>query len=339
MDPLLRVLFYSSAGVGAYLISRNIYSSNRMAMADATFWSEVVAWLREDADLDWVNENEVNQLNIDDVMGGNWQAAMQYQGFDVKMLLKAIKRARDAYAEPEESWTCNLGGGRQVTFRNDWGVFKDLACLLMLFSYRGSTWEKVRTKSLPAVQSWMDAMRTKYNIDIRKRESGASLAPDIITLPRMAACFPAEVATHFHKGFGRPLYSVTDLHLPEATSKAVLTSAVVALLPPDWVTAANGIHLVFFCGSVLADDILHATNHKTTLSSMFTYYSASYKSPACPVAHRIKAMKRFGLCNNAATAFSANLIAAINDCELKVREKRPADPSLENVITQLKALA
>lgn len=299
------------------------------------FWTDVAAWLRQDNELAWVTDECIQDLNIDDGTLDGWTTAMQYQGFDVKRLLKVLKESYTNFMNEidETSWTYTPQGGTPITLSNNWPIFKDMACLLMLFACRGSSWKKVADKSVKEVKDWMSAMKSKYSINTEKRDPGTSLGPTIVTLPRMAACMPAEVCNLFHRGYGRPLFTLADLGLPDTTSKACLTTSIIALLPKSALTRNGSVNVVFFLASILADDIIQPVGKKTPIKKLGSYYSASLKSQATPDAHRIKAMNHYRLLSGG--SFIQNLITAVGSCLLKIRDLRGNDPDLDATLMAL----
>lgn len=100
------------------------------------------------------------------------------------------------------------------------------------FATRGSVWKKFNSKRFSELDSVIGFLQTKYNIDGDVRDSNVSLSPDLITIPRIAACFPFKICDYFHLGYGKVLYTAEDLGFPDNTAapKALFCTFVTAAL-------------------------------------------------------------------------------------------------------------
>lgn len=334
--------------------SEEDFLSTRTDMATSanasSYWEGVIAWLKEDKSIaDWLSEDEVKSLvSLPEAQLELWKVATQYQGFDVKVVLKAMRSSYDAYTRTEtQQQTSEIlrVGDEQKEFKysNKEKMMEDISFMIFLFSTRGSDWNKVRSKSIKIVQEIMDWMKEKYNIDTSKNLPGSSLRPEAITLPRVAACFPMKVCDYFHKGYGKPLCSVEEL-CPEAglmtrVSKAILCSYFPACMPSLWVKQNTSIHYVPFYVAVLNDNVLHRSDKKfTPLQNMFSYYSASYKSNATPQKSRVAWCISRGLSNEASDGFEHLLLTVSDYCHTAIVKERSDDPGLKAVESQLESL-
>lgn len=315
-----------------------------------TYWDGVISWLKEDKSIaDWLDESEVKSLTaLPEEQLELWKVATQYQGFDVKIVLKAMRSSYDSYMKTEShqssSETLRVGDeSKNFAYSNREKMMEDISFMIFLFSTRGSDWGKVRSKSIKIVQEIMDWLKEKYNIDTSKNLPGVSLKPEAITLPRIAACFPMKVCDYFHKGFGKPLCSLEELTqdpgVLSTVSKSLLCSYFPACMPSSWVKINTSIHFVPFWVAVLNDNVLHRADKKfTPLQNMFSYYSASYKSNATPLKSRTAWCIQRGLSNESGTGFLQTILAVSDFCHTAIARDRSDDPGLKAVVSQLEAL-
>lgn len=134
-------------------------------------------------------------------------------------------------------------------------------------------------------------LKTRYNIDTTPRGLMSPVAPNVITIPRICACFPHKICDIFDYGFGKILCSFDDLGIIEhkEISKSILCTFSPALIPTETVTANKGIHLLFFIVQIINDTILHRKDKSNTdLEDMFTYYAASYRSAGTPQKSKVE---------------------------------------------------
>lgn len=329
-----------------------MFASDRMATTSnaAPYWDGVIAWLKEDKSIaDWLDESEVKSLtSLPEAQLELWKVATQYQGFDVKIVLKAMRSSYESYMRVESPQTATetlkVGDeSREFKYSNREKMMEDISFMIFLFSTRGSDWGKVRSKSIKIVQEIMDWLKEKYNIDTSKNLPGVSLKPEAITLPRIAACFPMKVCDYFHKGFGKPLCSLEEL-TPEPgvmcrVSKALLCSYFPACMPSTWVKNNTSVHFVPFWVAVLNDNVLHRSDKKyTPLQNMFSYYSASYKSNATPMKSRVSWCIQRGLANEEGNGFLQMILSISDFCHTAIARDRSEDPGLKAVESQLEAL-
>lgn len=310
-------------------------------MATTTAWANILEWFREDASIsEWMDQTEFSNLHVltEDSLK-LYEAAFRYQGFDVKRLIKVMRTKYNEYTPDlivvEIDVTVD-GVARKFTFPNNQPMMKDMQFLIMLFATRGSSIDKITRKSEPNLKEILDILTVKYNLDPGAREPNKPLPPDTVTIPRIACCFPALTAQIFHKGYGRVLYTVADLHLPAGTSRALCTTFITSCLPRVWITQSSAFHYITFLAAVITDDVLHRKDKSfSDLSVIFTYYSAAYNSPAVPEASRAAFCVSFAISNPTATGFKAEILQANAQCAQTIRDRRPNDPDLEHVMAQL----
>lgn len=327
-------------------------SDEEMAQASqpTNYWDSVVSWLKEDESIAlWLDEAEIKALvSLPEEQLDLWRIATQYQGFDVKTIIKNMHRVSSNYmiSEDIKSQTEKLRVGdvqKDFTYTNKEKMMTDISFLIFLFSTRGSDWVKIYSKSVNIVKHIMDWMKEKYEIDTARNAPGVSLRPEAVTLPRIAACFPMKVCDYFHKGFGKPLCGLGDLaadaKVLENVSRAILCSYFPACLPAEWVKANTSIHFVPFWVAVLNDNVLHRADKKyTSLQAMFSYYSASYKSNATPQKSRVQWCIARNMSNAKGDGFIQVLLTVSDYCHTAMSLDRKDDPGLRAVETQLCSL-
>jgi hypothetical protein len=73
----------------------------------------------------------------------------------------------------------------------------------------------------------------KFGIDTTVNVPIASLDPDLITVPRIVACFPGNICEFYHRGYGNALVTYYDLSItnPGKLSRAILCPHFTALIP------------------------------------------------------------------------------------------------------------
>lgn len=125
--------------------------------------------------------------------------ALQYQGFDIKRILRNVIKAFRDYMD---------GSGREthtydINYRVD-GQDKVFKCVLIcvLFLIRGSTFEKYKKKSNKGLDDLTGILAVKYNIDTNLRPANSSVDPDLITILRLIACFPMQACELLQEGIG-----------------------------------------------------------------------------------------------------------------------------------------
>lgn len=143
----------------------------------------------------------LKDFTIEDEELSNWEQAVRYQGFDVKILLKKLKASYikyDTAASESVSFTYKVKDGeRTFRYTNKEHIMKDIALLLYMFANRGTSWLHLKQKSRLEFQTIMQWMEEKYQIDTNKRNAGESVGPEVVIVSRIAACFPLKVCEFF----------------------------------------------------------------------------------------------------------------------------------------------
>ncbi|CAG9822194.1 unnamed protein product [Phaedon cochleariae] len=265
----------------------------------AEMWAEIFTYLKEDAVLlEWLSsEDEARTLHtVNIAKAREWQAALAYQGFDVKRVLRNLRANYNTYmqdtpgaATKYEVPVKDADGDRMVTYTNKELLASDIQFLVTVFAVRGCKWEEVINKSEAWLIGILDMLKGKLGLTVDSNAAGVALPPDTITIARISACFPITICKLFHEGIGKLLVSHEQVGLDEGISKAVLCPYFSSCIPKEWVDVERNVNLFFLLVHVVVDDHIHrGTKNYTCLDDMFNYYRASYDSVAMPPGPRKK---------------------------------------------------
>lgn len=58
---------------------------------------------------------------------------------------------------------------------------------------RGCSWDKIELKMRPTTVTIINMLKEKLGLDNERRDPGTSISADIVTIPRLASCFPIMV--------------------------------------------------------------------------------------------------------------------------------------------------
>lgn len=121
---------------------------------------------------------------------------------------------------------------------------EDLTLICVLFLIRGSTFEKYKKKSNKGLDDLTGILAVKYNIDTNLRPANASVDPDLITIPRLIACFPMQACELLQEGIGRALITAADLSYKESEGvpACLLSSHFIGVLPFTESIGGKNIH-------------------------------------------------------------------------------------------------
>lgn len=88
------------------------------------------------------------------------------------------------------------GSQKTINYRAEETLAKDLQFLLTVFCIRGCCWDKIIQKSGEDACLILNHLKEKLQFDTTVRPAGKSLPDDIITVARLAACFPIITITY-----------------------------------------------------------------------------------------------------------------------------------------------
>lgn len=217
-------------------------------------------------------------------------------------------------------------------------MMKDLFFIIFLFSIRGSVWSKLEDKSTAILNDIMEMCKAKYNTDTTPRSPMTQVGPDVVTIPRICACFPHKVCDLFHFGFGKVLCTFEDLGILETLglSTALLCTFFPALIPFNFSNSYPEIHQLFFIVHIISDNILHRKDKTfTDLQDMLTYYSASYRSAGTPRSSRLEYLQLRNIIGPHSNILNVHITNAIPMAAAKIKSLRSTDPMVDKVIKEL----
>lgn len=312
---------------------------------DMGAWGPVITWLREDPTLHaWLTDAEGNLLASDRrTQLPVWKAIFQYQGFDIKRILRNMVKNYDKYLTDKQLSEVKFSvivnnQPREFVYTNKETMMADIEFLIFLFAERGSTNKKYTGKSIDQVKVITDWLVEKYGLDTDVNLPLTSLAPDTITIPRIVACFPGKICEYYHRGYGNSLATFHDIGIgrPGNLSRSVLCPHFTALMPRSIARVSNSMNYISFVIHIVVDDILHkkAENY-TALDNILTYFSAEFNSPGTPHESRMNFCRHMGLLSPTGERFVEMLERQRDFCINAIRELRPNDPKLEAVITEV----
>lgn len=274
-----------------------------------------------------------------------WKEIIIYQGYNPRRIVTLMLERAKSYLSSQDVMTADVIvkiGGKDtiVTLRNNSSFTDDVQLIIELFGARGSTWQKLNDKSSKSVSTWLGWMSEKYNLSTDTKAAGTSLDPDLVTIPRIIGCFPNILCQQFHLGYGKLMFPMTDMGFGEkdVITKAVLTPFFCSLVPLTLTKDGNGCHFLHFLCHVLVDDIIHKkAKAYTNLEQMWQYYQATNRSEATPEAGRLKFCASLGMLDATKTKFLNVYIDADGKAEDLIKQLRPQDPDLKNVVAELRA--
>lgn len=198
---------------------------------------------------------------------------------------------------------------------------------------------KIAKKSARYFAAVARMLAAKYNIRTaekgERRRRVEALGPEVITLPRIAACF-AELTTNlYHREFGRAIINLSEFVIdgmePPKAMFSPMFSSVVRKGYMVGQTMIN-IHSQLMLINILVDNVLHVRNRVTPLDQIWTYYLASYNSSVMLPRARIEQCNRFGVTVNG--HFSPVITRLREHCLNRIRELRPHE-RLDDIIREM----
>jgi hypothetical protein len=175
-----------------------------------------------------------------------------------------------------------IGGSKVIiSYSNQQCIVSDIEFLKILFAERVSTNKKYTSKSLQQVKDITDRLIEKYGIDTTVNDPMASLDTDLITVPRIVACFPGKICEYYHRGYGVALVTFYGLSItkPAKLSRAILCPHFTALNPREVMSVQTSMQIVSFLVHVIVNEVLHKKlGNYAPLDNIFTYYAAEHHS-------------------------------------------------------------
>lgn len=314
------------------------------------YWTDIIAYLKTAPVIkEWLEKDGETEglktLTDEDLM--NWSGALQYKGFSIINIITLIKKSHDDYMNSnsgsvQEFPISFIAGGVQKQFKysNLEKLSKDIQMLITLFMVRGNNFDKIKDKSLGNMSDLINCLIEKLSIDTEQHAPNTSLDPNLITLPRICACFPVIACNIQEKAVAKTVCTLQDLGIEGAVSSVILTPFFTSCIPrSSIVVGESNMHILFFIVHIVVDDVLHRKKHDfTDLQTMLQYYQASYDSPAVPQKSRLAYCRVKGLLIEGSNRFIGPLTTAQQTAVDVITSLRPNDKYLRSTIEALKKL-
>jgi hypothetical protein len=261
----------------------------------------------------------------------------KYQGFNPREIIKQLldlytTTKEDILADPSglETIEAEIKVGNEMQhfrFSNNQDFHQDMQFICMMFITRGAAFDKIMRKSTETMSRVMNLLKVKYNINTTKRRPGTSLDSKTITIPRIAASFPAITVGLFHKNFGRSIIDSSQLFAEIDLPRAIFSPMIASVLPKT----NNAPLAVILLIAVKTDDVLHQTDNKTALQALFQYLMASYNSTAVTEMVKQKNCEVWGIGSRMNGAFTYNpiILGLVQRSKASISELRSNDPNLQ----------
>ncbi|CAL1688666.1 unnamed protein product [Lasius platythorax] len=255
--------------------------------------------------------------------------ACRYQGFDPLIILKKIIRSwREGKSAPLQEFTIELEGPDGTTSQwkisNHEPIMEDMTFLITVFLNRGAVIDKIAKKSSRDFTNILKMLVAKYNIRANeegRRRRAEALAPEVISLPRIAACFAQLTTSLYHEGYGRSIASFTaDFRgCPDAMFSPMFPSVCIKGYVEDNIMI--NIHPQLILVAILIDNVLHVRDKVTPLDQIWTYYLAAHNSTVLIDDARVEQCNHFKVTIEG--KFVEKILQLRNHCVNRIRELRP----------------
>ncbi|KAI4476040.1 hypothetical protein M0802_014945 [Mischocyttarus mexicanus] len=172
----------------------------------------------------------------------------------------------------------------------------DMQFLILIFINRGAVTSKILKKAQEDFVKCFKHLANKYGINTtedRRRLRSTSLGPNVVTLPRIAACFPILTCSLFNSGYGRIIASKAMYtgDIPEAFFSPMFPSVVSRSVQDG----ASNLHPQLVLWAKLIDNVIHQRDKPTPLDQIWTYYLASFNSSVVIPEERHALSIKFGV--------------------------------------------
>lgn len=269
--------------------------------------------------------------------------ACRYIGFDPAVILKKLIRSyRESLRQPKVSFTIQFeehGEESSWNYTNQEELSKDMTFLIITFLQRGAVISKISKKSPKDFTGVLKMLVAKYNIRIvdetDRRRRAEALGPEIVTLPRIAACMAQLTTSLYHHGFGRAIANFDEFgDLPSAMFSPMFASVVRKTYVRNEVK--ENIHPQLVLIAILIDNVLHLRDKVTPLDQIWTYYLAAYQSKVVLDNARVRQCQVFGICDENGY-FIDDILDQRERCKRRIKELRPHE-RIEDFIKEMDSI-
>lgn len=197
---------------------------------------------------------------------------------------------------------------------------KDMSFLIITFLQRGAVISKIAKKNARDFASVLRMLIIKYSIRADKTNSRAeALGPEIIILPRIAACLSQITTSFYNAGFDRAIANFSEFEncspalfspmFPSVVRKSYRLNDIIYNIYPQLTLIA-----------ILIDNILHIRDRVTPLEQIQTYYLAAYQSAVIIDSTRTEQCNKFGVTIDG--IFSNQILKSRDHCKRRITELR-----------------
>lgn len=270
---------------------------------------------------------------------------MKYQGFDPKVmagLLYSSWQSGRAVAEDQPDSVSSFTFSARVNNKdvamkvtsND-SFAQDIKFLCMVFISRGSSIQKIKSRSIETLKQIMEMYVEKYDINTDKKLAGAALSPSTVTLPRICATFPTTTVDLFNSNLGRTLIGPEEL-FEEEENAPVLPRALFAPMVASTIPASVSPTAFLFYLALKVDELLHPKpSERTSPANLKQYLMAAVESKA--TTHKLKLLKckSWGILTQAGT-LEVSVAAASQMCLNKISGLYANAPNRAAILDKLR---
>lgn len=294
---------------------------------------------------DWVK----TQMPLHSRDENNFWAKMlecaKYEGFNPILLITMMNNSRKARARAISTSERALqrltlsvsieDRTESLEYTDNEALSTDVKLLCMIFATRGFSFAKIAAKSNKEFSQLMNLIKEKYNLNTSKRATGETLPASAITIPRIAASFPAMTTAFYHSRQARLLVQ-PEVVFPDFLMPPALFSPLIPACTPRSLKdngACTNIHPQVLLIAVSVNDIINPLTKRTPLQQMWQFYLASFQSQMVPEDVRKSYFSKWGMLEN--NAFLSEIRGAREHSIRMLSTLRATDPTLPMVLTAM----
>ncbi|XP_076549063.1 uncharacterized protein LOC143306159 [Osmia lignaria lignaria] len=266
---------------------------------------------------------------------------MQYEGFNPRQMIAVLLRkhkdmAQNIEASPDaltsvSGKVMDRDQGRSIlVYTSNEAFHRDMRFVCWMFIIRTASFGKIKNMNKKLMVKIIDMLKHKYDINTTKRKPGVSLNSKIITVPRIAACFPTVTVKIFLEEHGRPIFEPSIIFGDVQMPRAMLAPMVASCIPYN----LKIFQSILLAVSVAKDCTLHSEGQRIQLKRLADILEASFSSNAVPEEEKTKVCIDWGLLlkeNEPAPFVEAARLKAVE----YVRRVRVGDLDLEQVLASM----
>lgn len=268
--------------------------------------------------------------------------ACKYQGFDPVATLKkliGLWKVGDRVAEAQRfRLTFNGPAGEEGwEYTSKESLIDDMYFMVTVFLNRGAVVGKILKKSNKEFVNVMKMLCAKYTVKVEERGRGRraeALSPEVITLPRIAAAYPAITCDLFDRGHGRSLANrgIFPPEVPNVFFSPMFASVVTRVVRVQGVQ--QNIHPQLMWLAILVDNVLHQRDRPTPLDLIWTYHLAAFNSNILEPSERQRLCIKWEVVVGNPPTFVESLTGMRERAKEEIRRLRPHE-RLDELIREM----